>query len=454
MKFNTISPYMLHAVLLMLAACSQEELMPPAGDGLGERIIFRTSVPQVTSRAKEVTAVDIDIIHVTAFNPDNESDGALAAYFNDMKLAKGSSGIFSSDSCRWPERERYTDRLHFLAYYPALNEGAVIVNASTVSGKVPEFKYSVNGFRVANNISEQVDFITAYTTGSMEENMFSCINLEFEHQLSRVEVKAKGSNKSCKLEIAGVRIGKLGMNASHKFKTGEDAGGWTMDESKAKENVEYIYCPGDTVVEIDDTKAGVTIMGGHDKVKKQYAMLIPASYNAWKVESDSTNSSEGTYISVLLRVLDKTPGGNDKQQYPYFDNSQGLNAMNINRVYLAVNSDNIVIACPGKLYKGGNGKYYTNPEMTAEYHAPRSSVVKEFGWAALPVTANWEAGRSYTYTLDFTYGVGLHDPSVTGATAPKAGDPVISDRVGVTVSVNGWQGLNGSTTHTVEVPGS
>ncbi|MDE6542732.1 MAG: hypothetical protein K2K76_02075, partial [Muribaculaceae bacterium] len=59
----------------------------------------------------------------------------------------------------------------------------------------------------------------------------------------------------------------------------------------------------------------------------------------------------------------------------------------------------------------------------------------------------------YTYTLDYTSGVGLHDPGVTGSVIPKAGDPIISDRVGVTVTVKNWQGGT-NTTHTVTVPGS
>lgn len=459
------STCLLPVALLMLAGCSQEEPITGPDYGYGARIIFRTSpLPEVISRAKIVSVEDIDEFHVTAFNPsdtDTQADGNLSEYINDEVLKKdGNSGFFASDNCQWPKRGHESDVLTFFAYYPARDEGTTLENASTVTGNAANFDYRVKNFRVAADIADQVDFVTAYATGTMDDNMFSGISLEFRHKLSRIEVRAKSSNKSCKLEIAGIRIGGLYPQGTYNFKAEDEAGDWTIDQSKEKENVEYIYRPKDKIVALDNTENGVSIMGGTDGAN--YAMLIPGSYNGWDFTNDHTNSGKGMFISVLLRVLDKTPGGNDKQQYPYYDNSQGVNAMNIERVYLAVDNNGIVTANPGKLYKGGDGKYYTDSAMETEYTAPQGSIVKEFGWAALPVTANWEAGYAYTYTLDYTSGVGLHDPSVqdpqdlsgNAHPGPKAGDPIISDRVGISVSVNDWQGLNGSTTHTVEVPGS
>lgn len=449
------SVYIFPAALLMLAACSQEDPTTISENGQGERIIFRTSLPNVISRATEVFAKNIEAFHVTAFNPDNTSDGDLGVFINDVELKKDEiSGFYSSESCKWPEKKHESDKLHFFAYYPARNEGTTLENASTVSKKFPSFNYTMKDFRVASNIADQVDFVTAYATGSMADNLFSGITLNFNHQLSRIEVKAKSSNKSCKLEIAGVRIGGICTQATYNFKAEEvGAGDWTL--SGDRDNVEYIYQPGDKIVALDNTETEVSIMGA-----SKYAMLLPSSsYTTWDFANDNTNSSNGMFISVLLRIIDKTPtAGNGKVQYPYFDKSQGLNAMNIPRVYLAVDNNGIVTANPGQIYKGDDGKYYTDETKTTEYTAPDGGIVKEFGWAALPVTVDWEAGHYYTYTLDYSYGVGLHDPSVDdpedNTHSPKAGDPIISDRVGVSVSVNYWQGLNGSTTHTVEVPGS
>ena len=151
------------------------------------------------------------------------------------------------------------------------------------------------------------------------------------------------------------------------------------------------------------------------------------------------------YISVLLRVVDATPtDGEGQQQYPFTHNIDGSDALNIPKVYLAV--DKLTgKTVSSRLYKNGDD-YFTDETFTSAYTLTADEEVKEFGWAALPVTGEWEPGYVYTYTLDYTSGVGLHDPD-----NPDAGKPIISDKVGVSVSVKDWQTKPSSG---VVVPGS
>ena len=147
------------------------------------------------------------------------------------------------------------------------------------------------------------------------------------------------------------------------------------------------------------------------------------------------------YISVLLRVVDATPtDGKGQQQYP----DDGSDALDLPKVYLAVDkaTGKTVIT---RLYKNDNG-YFTDQAFTSPYSLTDNEDVKEFGWAALPVTGEWKSGHIYTYTLDYTSGVGLHDPE-----SPEAGKPIISDKIGVSVSVKDWQTKPSSG---VVVPGS
>lgn len=450
--------YITIGTALLLGSCAKEEGLDPGIPPGDNRIVFRTALPEVTTRAGVVTKESIDNFHVTAFNPFPtdpalSSDRDLPEFVKNVLVEKvENSSFYSSLYCRWPDEGEESDVLHFFAYYPSLNEGTTISNASTVSGDVVNYDYKINNFRVASDIGDQVDFVAAYGTGSMDNNLFSGINLEFKHKLSRIEVKAKSSNKSCKIEIAGVRIGGIHTLGTYNFKAEESTGYWTLSDEK--ENVEYIFGPEDKIVALNNTTEAVSIMGGKNGVN--YAMLLPNSYpDGWDFAADNTNAKNGMFISVLLRVIDKTPtageGGKPTQQYPYFDNSQGLNAMNIPREYFAVVKSSGKVS--KRLYKK-NDSYFSDAACTQSYTLSSGEEVKEFGWASLPITGNWEAGYSYTYTLDYTSGVGLHDPSVGGTISPRAGDPIISDIVGVSVSVNDWQGLNGSTTHTVEVPGS
>lgn len=453
--------YITIGTALLLGSCAKEEGLDPGIPPGDNRIVFRTALPEVTTRAGVVTKESIDKFHVTAFNPFPtdpalSSDRDLPEFVKNVLVEKvENSSFYSSLYCRWPDEGEESDVLHFFAYYPSLNEGTTISNASTVSGDVVNYDYKINNFRVASDIGDQVDFVAAYGTGSMDNNLFSGINLEFKHKLSRIEVKAKSSNKSCKIEIAGVRIGGIHTLGTYNFKAEESTGYWTLSDEK--ENVEYIFGPEDKIVALNYTTEAVSIMGGKNGVN--YAMLLPNSYpDGWDFANDRTNSNKLMYISVLLRVIDKTPtageGGKPTQQYPYFDTSQGLNAMNIPREYFAVVKSSGKVS--KRLYKK-NDSYFSDAACTQSYTLSSGEEVREFGWASLPITGNWEAGYSYTYTLDYTSGVGLHDPSVGGTISPRAGDPIISDIVGVSVSVNDWQGDNKGNENTINdvvVPGS
>ncbi|MDE6654553.1 MAG: fimbrillin family protein [Muribaculaceae bacterium] len=439
----TIKPaYIILGATLMLSACGQEDISDGTTD-TGERIIFRTALPDVSSRAAEITT-DFSYFHLTAFNPADPDliaeSSTLSEYINNESIVKGlGQNVLTSDKCIWPAPGK-DGNMSFFAYYPQLPSSASLANGSTVSEGSANIDYKIIDYSIAPDIADQVDFVTASTTGSKAENLFSGITLNFAHQLSRIEVKARGANESCNIEIAGVRIGGAGVKGTFDFSPAEGASAWTALE---KGNVEYIYREGEEIVSLPrknstqtTSDAPVSIMGADLGSEANCAMLIPTTdATGWRYADDRQNTGRGMYISVLMRITDAA----EAQQYPYTDNKEGLNALNIPVVYLAVeNSTGKVKANPGKLYRGDD-KYYTDSERTAEYVAPEGCTVKEFGWAAVPVTGEWKSGYIYTYTLDYTYGVGLHDPAVEGDVAPQAGDPVISDKVFVSVTVSGWK---------------
>lgn len=434
------SNYLIIGVSLILSACAQEDMPGNERDVSDNRIVFHTSLPDVTSRAKEI-ATELPSFSLTAFDETDDifKDGAkLKEYINNLEIIKDSnSDIFVSNECFWPDRPgQESDILHFFAYYPALNDGASLVNATSVdeNNMTKEVGYKVSGFKVASDIADQVDFVTAYSTGSKAVDLFSGIELNFAHQLSRIEIMAKGDNKSCDIEIAGVRIGGIFMHGDFEFQTSTKTDEkWSCTASK--ETAEYLFRTGDAIVSVG--KDAVSILGNKivekNKESAEYdncAMLIPASYNKWDHKNDGKNEHQGMYISVLLRVIDKTSEGNGKQQYPDTDDKQGQNALNQSVVYFAVDPENNIKT---RLYKNDD-KYFTGLGSDEEFDIKDNDVeVKEFAWAALPIEDEWKPGKIHTYTLDYTSGVGIHDPE-----DPNAGEPIISDRVTVKVNIKAW----------------
>ncbi len=461
------STYLLLGLPLLFSACSGEADLPFIADRHGgETIIFRTSLPGISTRAHIFTEDSLKYLHVTAFNPD------LSEHFLNKRVDL-TGGVGESDECFWPKVGRESDVLTFFAYYPGLktidevakafienkSDTAKLTNNTILSGGTPVFDLKMEHFHVAPDIADQIDFLAADTTGNMNDNLFSGITLPFRHQLSRIEIKACGAHKSCNIEIAGVRIGGIGVEDTFNFNATEGAGGWSGNPAK-KGVVEYIYRNGDKIVslpkrqESTSTADGAVSIMGNAQPDGNNAMLIPADYSTeWN--RTKGNANMGMYISVLLRIEDATltAGTNpvEVQRYPYKDLSQGKDALKIPRIYFAIEKETDKIHT--RLYKNEN-KYFVDSGCSDPYIMPEDKeiVIKDFGWAALPATGNWAPGNIYTYTLDYSSGIGLHDPEVD-TKSPGAGDPIISDKVGFSYTVKKWND-GGSAEFLVPVPGS
>ncbi len=464
-KYRLTYP-LLALALVVAASCSQDEPDCAPDNPEGRQIIFRTDIrteipdiiPAATNRA-EILERTLPYFQVTAFNPADLrclTEGVLNPHFNNERInVEPSVTSYSSDRCEWPEQGREADQLTFFAFYPELYAGAKLSNSSSTS----KFHYSIDGFRVNSDIASQVDFVTAYATGNMADDMFRGINLTFAHQLSRIEVNAWSANKSCDIEIAGIRLGGVGVEGTFDFATTETGGAWNAPATKHG-IVEYIFQSGDRIVSLPNKRSGastttaagaVSIMGPKTGDYNSCAMLIPSSYSEWDAAYDGRNALNNTYFSVLLRITDAPPTSGidpaDPQRYPYRDLSQGADAFKVPVIYFAV--DKATGSIIKRLYKKENF-YTTDANSNAAYTLPAGAEIKEFGWAALPVTAEWAPGKIYTYTLNYTSGIGLLDPEVD-TTSPQAGDPVISDKVAITYTVKDWQAGGGSE---FVVPGS
>lgn len=456
MNITIKTTYLIIGAALMFSACSQDDDNPGRTDGESRQILFRASLPSLDSRSEALTKESLDYFQVTAFDPadpEKVEDGVLQPNFNDEKIEI--SKYNASPNCIWPDPGYEAHLVTFYGFYPSRDvTGAGEFNNSTPA----TLDYGLSGITIEREIADQYDFVTAYTTGTMADNLFSGVTLPFLHQLCRVEVRAYSDHKSCDIEIAGVRIGGIYKKANFNFKPEESTGYWS--DFSEKDYFEYIFGAEDKIVELKkgsattSTKAGAVSIMGNTKPNDNNAMLLPAEYSTeWDYANDKNNGGKGMYISVLLRIIDATRTAGikpeDPQRYPYRDLAQGADALDIPKVYFAVDKTTGIIA--NRLFKNGED-YFTDKDFSNLYAIQENEEIREFGWAALPVKGNWEPGKIYTYTLDYTVGVGLHDPEVTTA-SPKAGDPIISDKVtwGIDFTVSDWRPGTGDK---FEVPGS
>ena len=418
-------------ILLALASCAQENPAYVVSGADGDRIYFRSYLPSVTpTRASVVSSDNFDYCRATCFNPDDDnlidpSTGEMTPYFTDIRFVKDDNGRFrtqGSDTCMWPDSD---SRLHFLAYHPSLtdmnhtgnDEYFQLINASASKDGITAIDYRLKGFRVATDIADQIDFLTAYASGSKDENAGSGIALEFKHQMARVELSAWSGNDKYDFEIAGIRIGNAIAGGDFRFPdaTGEEYP-WSATEGQ-QAAIEHIFTEGESIVTLSkhadihaSDKDAASVMGDAGS-----AMVIPmqSRFDAWEGKDDpliaqTPYKTDKMYFSLLLRVTDR----DGDVVYPYPNDKD-----NIPVVYLAVEDEKI----SQRLYESG-GQFYTDDSFDEDtrYSPKATERVLGFCWASLPVAAKWEAGKIYTYKLNYTTGIGWQDPS-----DPNPGEPII-----------------------------
>ena len=257
------------AMALTLGACAEDEPEAVATQAQ-EAIDFR---PAMSSRATETTNANLSSIYVTALGETSEND-----LFANLEFKKGTNGFFeSTPEYYWPGDD---SELTFYAYAPSQDElGAdVTINETTKT---------LENFTVAEDISKQVDFITATKTGKKSVNETSGVELNFAHQLSQIELRAKTDNTAYIYKVAGMRIGRPEYMGTFDFGTMK----WTLDEWHDT----FVYESSCDTVTLGSTP--VSIMGASGN-----AMLLPQTFIEWSPKNDPDNVAREVYLSVLINI--------------------------------------------------------------------------------------------------------------------------------------------------------
>lgn len=278
-------------------------------------------------------------------------------------------------------------------YWPSYNLGFYAYAPTNISGvSISDAGKTITGFTPGKNVDNQVDLLVAYNTGTRAANEVPGVALNFKHALSQIDVQAKCSNPNIEIVVKSISF----VNVKKK-------GDFTYPADITSTNNTLANCwnPSSEVSDAAYYKAsfgqGQEVTLGTDpksiNPSKNNFMLIPQKLTKW----DKTSAANGAYIAVLCRISSKD-GEHKTQLYPELN---GTNA-------------------------------------------------EKFGSIIVPIDTNWEAGKKYTYTLNFCGeggGAGQVDPNPDGNDPnvdpdPKpgsnGGDPVLGNPIKFTVSVEEW----------------
>lgn len=320
---------MLLSVLSLVGCQSPREIDEPKA---GDKILFH---PFVSDRLRG-TEESISTLAQSGFTVRAYGQGRL--YFEDRVTAAdpdtGMGDWNTADTHLWPAYE-----LDFIGYNDLGDYGTLSTDATDKSIKLS----------TPETVAKQVDIVVARTKGRTAEHAINGVPLYFKHLLSQLSVQAKNSNKTYKVEVAGVKIARIQSQATLTFpdeiKQGEELTGY-RDLADPKS----FGAATANVLTLDDTprEIGISTAGNF--------MLIPQELTAWNREEQvgGAADNEGTYLGILLRIT--TPTG--AQYYPL---------------------------------KAGKYAYATVP---------------------FSIPGGMKAGVHYKVTLDFSKGAGYQEPSL------------------------------------------
>lgn len=276
-------------------------------------------------------------------------------------------------------------------YWPETGELTFTVLSGNWSG-TRDFTSSteqwMRNVTINDDIAKQEDMTyVSNVTGTKAANGKVGVPLEMKHALAQIQISAKNENKNYAYKVKGIRIYSALGGGDFDFKNEE----WHTNGTYMCYETTY-----DTPIDLTETVQ--SIMG-----KAGNAIVLPHIVEAW----DGKQSSGGSFeIPLSLNPADQ-------------------NAVVGSYISVLVN---IQMKLGATVYPDKVGGY---------------------AWAAIPVSFEWEKGKKYVYTLDFTNGAGKVDPMDPGTDWDASKDPAKADpilggliRFGVTVSEWGTDDKN------------
>lgn len=279
-------------------------------------------------------------------------------------------------------------------YWPKYDLGFYAYAPTNIGGvSINDAGKKITDFVPDKDVNQQIDLLVAYNTGNRTDNELSGVALNFKHALSQIDVQAKCSNPNIEIVVKSIRFVNVKTKGSFTY----------PDQTTTAGNLDGCWAPGGDLSGGADYKASfeqskeVTLESNPKSINssKNNFMLIPQKLTKWVKNTATT----GAYIAVLCRISSKD-GDAKTQLYP-------------------------------ELASGGDN-------------------ATKFGSIIVPIDTNWEAGKKYTYTLNFCGdggGAGLvdpnpdtTDPNVDPKPKPgsEGGDPVLGNPIKFTVSVEEW----------------
>ena len=258
------------ASLVLATSCSQD--VENGGAISCSPISFHSSVGKTSSRAVETTTANLKQFRVSAFQTGQDNYMSNVSY-----TGSGSNWSTDAGTFYWP----VSGDLNFYCYAPDEpgKAGSFAINSST---------QKLTGFIPNETAAAQKDFIYAKAIGSLAANATSGLDINFQHALSEVSVKAKNDNKAYSVEVTGVKLGNIVSKGDFTFPSvNGTTAAWSLGTDKATYTTTWT-----TANKLSSTVSDL------DAANTPF-MLIPQQL------AENSKAASGSYIALKVKVTMK-----------------------------------------------------------------------------------------------------------------------------------------------------
>ena len=274
------------ASVAAMVACNKTQLIqePPGADAISFR-------PLMNSMTKAVDNT-LSTLQANGFYVLARYNSGSAAYFSDTHYTWNSTSWITATPNYWPSDDTAID---FYAYAPAAT--------GQITGHDAADNYKTFVVTPSTTVSEQVDFIFAYTENQNKTDNGSGVALTFRHAESKVIIKLKNSNANQNIWVSSVSLANIKGAGTYAY-TGESESKLEVADWSVTAAPTAVYTQAITGAAQDDFTTATAAAAGDAMV------LIPQTLTtAEGYASTGTHEYAGACIKVNLKVQNKA-GGN------------------------------------------------------------------------------------------------------------------------------------------------
>lgn len=370
-----------------MVSCAKDEAIEINN---GEAIGFTATSGRVTRAATIDSYNEFELFRVWGFH---KADATVAetALMTNILVSKAKSGWFYGDSYFWPS----VGTCDFYGIYPTVDDVKEL-NPVTVDMTNKQVSYDLyNGDRDYNTPTDWVYAVNVNEARrDNQDTQDSKVPMNFRHAMSQIVFQVKNTNKNLKVIIpeGTIRLECVSQKGVYTLPSEDTA----IENDYAKrvmgEWTEIADVDGQYICATYANINGATLDGVSDCLVADFmaedgAMItIPQPVAAYDNVNDPDNEKLQAYFRMRILVTQE-----DTEIWPGYTAADGM-----------------IQVTKGEAY-----------------------------WVAIPISATWQEGKKYTYTLIFGDGAGIVPPGtpVPPGEEIEPGDPILAP-INFTVTID------------------